>query len=172
MGFGKVDFNLLDEPGFNLGSGSVTWSAARIRPAKRRCTTASDRRSAAKSWTPANRKWRIWALRVREGRGKTICGSKGRFFPHLPDKSLILRKSRTISSESRLSMSYVDKSVKNFSSRFSPRCEKPGSESRGLGRTEWRDSSRGKLTRISDFLPEIVRLCEPFALRRLNQKHL
>jgi hypothetical protein len=40
--------------------------------------------------------------RVREGREKTPCGSKGRFFPHLQGKSLILRKSRTISSEPRL----------------------------------------------------------------------
>jgi hypothetical protein len=40
--------------------------------------------------------------RVREGRKKTLYGSKGRFFPHPPGKSLILRKSRTISSESSL----------------------------------------------------------------------
>jgi hypothetical protein len=42
------------------------------------------------------------ARKVREGREKTLYGSKGRFFPHLPGKSLILRESRTISSESRL----------------------------------------------------------------------
>jgi hypothetical protein len=40
------------------------------------------------------------AVRVREGREKTLYGSKGRFFPHLAGKSLILRKSRTNSSES------------------------------------------------------------------------
>jgi len=39
---------------------------------------------------------------VREGREKILCASKGQFLPHLPDKSLILLKSRTISSESRL----------------------------------------------------------------------
>ena len=42
------------------------------------------------------------ALRVREGWEKTIHKAKGRFFPHLPTKPLILRNSRTISSESRL----------------------------------------------------------------------
>jgi hypothetical protein len=41
-------------------------------------------------------------LGVREGHGKTLYGSKGRFFPHLPGKSLILHKSRTNSSESGL----------------------------------------------------------------------
>jgi hypothetical protein len=53
-------------------------------------------------------------LRVREGRDKTPYGSKGRFFPHLPNKSLISHKSRTISSESRLINGLYGKSVQKF----------------------------------------------------------
>jgi hypothetical protein len=40
------------------------------------------------------------SLRGEGGTGENLLWSKGRFFPHLPGKPLILRKSRTISSES------------------------------------------------------------------------
>jgi len=69
--------------------------------------------------------------RVREGRKKTLYGSKGRFFPHPPDKSLILRKSRTISSESRLfnGLRGINR-AKIFLGRFL-RSERPEGETRG-----------------------------------------
>jgi hypothetical protein len=59
-----------------------------------------DRRLA--SWTRIARGIADLRLKVREGREKTLHESKGRFFPHLLDKSLILQKSRTLSSESIL----------------------------------------------------------------------
>ena len=73
--------------------------AATCRPAAH--PIASPDRGLATSAKAASG-WRIRALKVREGRQKTPCASKGRFFPHLTGKSLILRKTRTNSSESGL----------------------------------------------------------------------
>src|SRR5579864_1406599 len=93
-----------DQKALNLGSGyrgisiapQVNLERGKNMPGEMTIATASDRRRAAKNCARrAIVRWRICAHRVREGREKTL-------FPHLPGKPLISRKSRTISSESRL----------------------------------------------------------------------
>jgi hypothetical protein len=95
-------------------------------------------------------------LGVREGRGKTLYGSKGRFFPHLPGKSLIIPESRTISSESSLSMGYEEKTTEIFSRRFlrgeARNCAHRGDAVAG-------DWSWGKFSGYSVFPQLIVRAC-------------
>ncbi len=68
-------------------------------------------------------------------------------------------------------MGYTDKSVKNFSSRFSPAGES-GSEARSLGLAENLDRSSGKLTQIFDFLQEIVSHPRHSLSAASIQKHL
>jgi hypothetical protein len=98
-------------------------------------------------------RWRICALRVREGREKTLYGSKGRFFPHLPGKSLISRKSRTISSESRLFNGLRLIEVGKIFSRASSVAFKRELAFLACGRA---GLFIGKLKLVSDFLQAIV----------------
>jgi hypothetical protein len=93
---------------------------------------------------------------VREGQAKMSNRSKGQSFPHLQGKPLILRKSRTISSESSLiNRLHAIFAERNFSRPFAIGGS-AGAAPTVSGMRKRRIAHTGKLNLISDFMQYVV----------------
>jgi hypothetical protein len=90
------------------------------------------------------------------GAGENPLWIKGRFFPHLPGKPLIMRQSRTISSESSLFNGLCGSFAERKFSRPFAQAAAPERGTWGRGHEDAQNYSPGKLSVISDFRQSIV----------------